>query len=217
MLPLPAPGPKGSSCRESCLASSQLQQRQAGLQSMKKLNFNKNSGCWGQLMRQCSSTLPPVPSHSHWSRLTVTAVHNLEVFDGGVGDPAVEIEDVGLGLVVPHWGFVVQLDHVVHVPVLPSHQEAVVILERGKREGSRVGVTPPEPCHLLWLAWGMLCSSTQLEMGSIMEKNQTPSPTSQGHLEFQGELKASPCPKMGKIQGGAQQTQLPGSFSQSGP
>lgn len=64
----------------------------------------------------------------HHDVVGVTAVHDLEIFDGGMGDPAVEIEDVGLGLVVPHWCLVVELDHVVHVPVLPSHQEAVIIV-----------------------------------------------------------------------------------------
>lgn len=60
-------------------------------------------------------------------------MHNLEVFDGGVGDTAVEVEDIGLGLVIPHRCLVVQLNNVVHVLVLPPHEQPIVVLGRVKR------------------------------------------------------------------------------------
>lgn len=47
-------------------------------------------------------------------RLTIVVMDDLKVLDGGLCDAAVEIEHVGLGVVVPHGGLVVQLDQVLH-------------------------------------------------------------------------------------------------------
>lgn len=123
-----------------------------------------------------SNPTPPNPTRP---RLTVAAVHNLEVFNGGVGDAAVEVEDVGLGLVVPHRRLVVQLDHVVHVLVLPSHEEAVVVLGRARGDGkgevcppSRSLATPvafPKGCPVPG------CSPTHCPMaGPRWEKGESP-------------------------------------------
>lgn len=45
--------------------------------------------------------------------LTVIVVHDLEVLDRRLGDAAVEVEHVGLSVIVPHRCLVVQLDEVV--------------------------------------------------------------------------------------------------------
>ena len=58
---------------------------------------------------------------------------DLEVLDGGLGDAAVEVEHVGGGLLVPHGGLVVQLDQVLHPPVLVPDQQPVVLLGGGQR------------------------------------------------------------------------------------
>lgn len=60
--------------------------------------------------------------------LTVVVVNYLEVFDRGLGNAAVEVEHVGLGVVVPHRRLVVQLDEVVQRVTLPPAQEALLLL-----------------------------------------------------------------------------------------
>lgn len=60
--------------------------------------------------------------------LTVVVVNDLKVFDGSLGDTAVEVQHVGLGVVVPHGRLVVQLDQVVQRAVLPPAQEALLLL-----------------------------------------------------------------------------------------
>lgn len=55
----------------------------------------------------------------------------LEVFDRGLGNAAVEVEHVGLGVVVPHRRLVVQLDEVVQRVTLPPAQEALLLLSYG--------------------------------------------------------------------------------------
>lgn len=62
---------------------------------------------------------------------------DLKVFDRGLCDPAMEVEHIGLGVVVPHGGLVVQLDHTLCVFVLPSGQQGFVVLHR--ESGERVG------------------------------------------------------------------------------
>jgi hypothetical protein len=53
---------------------------------------------------------------------------DLEVLDGGLGDAAVEVEHVGLRVVVPHGRLVVQLDQVLQTSVLPLAQQALLFL-----------------------------------------------------------------------------------------
>ena len=60
--------------------------------------------------------------------LTVVVVDDLEVLDGGLGDAAVEVEHVGLRVVVPHGRLVVQLDQVLQTSVLPLAQQALLFL-----------------------------------------------------------------------------------------
>lgn len=60
--------------------------------------------------------------------LTVLAVHNLEVLDGGLGDSAIEVENVRLSFVVPHWRLVVKLDQIFHPPILVSYQQTITFL-----------------------------------------------------------------------------------------
>lgn len=55
---------------------------------------------------------------SPWG-LTVVVVDDLEVLHRRLGDPAVEVQDVGLGVIVPDRGLVVQLNQVLHGFVLP--------------------------------------------------------------------------------------------------
>lgn len=95
-------------------------------------------------------------------------MHNLEVFDGGVGDTAVEVEDVGLGLVIPHRRFVVQLDNVVHVLVLPPHEQPVIVLGRAKgvRLGAQWDAVP-------WVLW-----NTQLRRRTWLGRDQQYTSTS---------------------------------------
>ena len=42
--------------------------------------------------------------------LTVIAVHDLEVLDRSMSHSAVEVQYVGLGLIIPHRGFVMQFN-----------------------------------------------------------------------------------------------------------
>ena len=44
---------------------------------------------------------------------------DLEVLHRRLSDPAMEVQDVGLGVIVPDRGLVVQLDQVLHGFVLP--------------------------------------------------------------------------------------------------
>lgn len=76
-------------------------------------------------------TLPLISStHRQNSQniLTVFAVHDLEVLDGGLGDSAVEVENVRLSFVVPHWRLVVKLGQIFHPPILVSYQQAITFL-----------------------------------------------------------------------------------------
>lgn len=100
-----------------------LPEQNAGKPQSSWARNKEQNGCWESAKPPLRPILP----------LTVTAVHNLEVFDGGVGDTAVEVEDIGLGLVIPHRRLVVQLDNVVHVLVLPPREQPVIVLGRAKR------------------------------------------------------------------------------------
>lgn len=55
--------------------------------------------------------------------LTVVVVDDLEILDGGLCDSAVEVEHVGLSVVVPHGRLVVELNDAFCVLVLPSCQQ----------------------------------------------------------------------------------------------
>lgn len=67
---------------------------------------------------------------THGGLLTVVVVHYLEVFDGGLGDAAVEVQHVGLRVLVPHRRLVVQLDQVVQGVIVPPAQDALLLLSR---------------------------------------------------------------------------------------
>ena len=60
--------------------------------------------------------------------LTVVVVDDLEVLDGRLGDAAVEVEHVGLRVVVPQRRLVVQLNQVLKATVLPLAQQALLFL-----------------------------------------------------------------------------------------
>lgn len=55
--------------------------------------------------------------------LTVIVVNDLEVLDGGLSDPAVEIEHVGLCVIVPHRRLVVQFNDTFCALILPPGQQ----------------------------------------------------------------------------------------------
>lgn len=55
--------------------------------------------------------------------LTVVVVDDLEILDRGLSDSAVEVEHVGLRVVVPHGRLVVKFNHALCVLVLPSGQQ----------------------------------------------------------------------------------------------
>lgn len=57
----------------------------------------------------------------------------LEVLDGGLGDPAVEVEHVRGRFFVPHRRFVVKIEQILHPSVLVPYQQAVTILSRGRK------------------------------------------------------------------------------------
>jgi len=61
-------------------------------------------------------------------------VDDLEILDGGLRDPAVEVEHVGLRVVVPHGRLVVQLDHALRALVLPAGQQGLVVLHHPGRK-----------------------------------------------------------------------------------
>lgn len=65
---------------------------------------------------------------SHW-HLTVVRVDDLEVFDGGLCDTAVEVQHVRVGLFVPAGGFVHQGHQVVCVAVLVADQKSLNVLK----------------------------------------------------------------------------------------
>jgi len=65
--------------------------------------------------------------------LTVVVVDYLEVLDRRLSDAAVEVQHVGLGVVVPHGRLVVQLDQVVQRVALPPAQEALLLLKHKPR------------------------------------------------------------------------------------
>jgi len=57
-----------------------------------------------------------------WTDLTVVWMDDLEVLDGGLRDAPVEVEHVGLTLLVPAGRFVHQGDQVVCVPVVMTNK-----------------------------------------------------------------------------------------------
>lgn len=58
-------------------------------------------------------------------------MHYLEVLHGRLRDPAVEVQHIGLCVIVPHWGLIVQLDQVLHGSALPLGEQALVVLSKG--------------------------------------------------------------------------------------
>lgn len=61
--------------------------------------------------------------------LTVFAVDDLEVLDRGLCDPTREVEDIGSGVIIPNWSFVVEFNQVVHLSVLVAHTYIVIVLK----------------------------------------------------------------------------------------
>lgn len=55
--------------------------------------------------------------------LTVIVVNDLEILDGGLSDSAVEVEHIGLCIVIPHRRLVVKFNHAFCVLVLPPRQQ----------------------------------------------------------------------------------------------
>lgn len=55
--------------------------------------------------------------------LTVIVMNNLEILDGRLSDSAVEVEHIGLCVVVPNRRLVVQFNHALCVLVLPPGQQ----------------------------------------------------------------------------------------------
>lgn len=62
--------------------------------------------------------------------LTVFAMDYLEVLDGGLSDPAVEVEHMRSSFFVPHRRFIVKLDQIFHPSILVPYQQAVTFLHR---------------------------------------------------------------------------------------
>lgn len=60
--------------------------------------------------------------------LTVVVVHNLEVLNRRLGDTAVEVKNIRLRVVVPHWCLVVELNEVVQGMTVPPAQKALLFL-----------------------------------------------------------------------------------------
>ena len=90
------------------------------------LSFQKNHFFLKPLFPECNFLPNKGNAHfrispeypSPWG-LTVVVVDDLEVLHRRLSDPAVEVQDVGLGVIVPDRGLVVQLDQVLHGFVLP--------------------------------------------------------------------------------------------------
>lgn len=81
-------------------------------------------------------------AHAALSRLlTVVVVDDLEILDGGLSDSAVEVEHVGLGVVVPHGRLVVEFDDALRALVLPSCQQRLVLLKGRKARRCERGGT----------------------------------------------------------------------------
>lgn len=62
-----------------------------------------------------------------WCR-TIVRMDDLEVLDGSLGDPSMEVEHVWLSLFVPGWGFVHQGDQFVCVTVCMTNEEGLQLL-----------------------------------------------------------------------------------------
>lgn len=60
--------------------------------------------------------------------LTVIAMYDLEVLHGGLRDAPVEVEYVGLGVIVPHGRLVLQLNDTLCVLILPACQQCLMLL-----------------------------------------------------------------------------------------
>jgi hypothetical protein len=58
--------------------------------------------------------------HGIFSELTVTVMHNLEIFDRGLCHPAMKVEHIALAVVIPHRCLVMQLYQGVHAPCFPA-------------------------------------------------------------------------------------------------
>lgn len=54
--------------------------------------------------------------------LTIFAVDDLKVLDGGLCDPAVEVQHMWRRVIIPRGGLVVEFDQIVHLSVLELHQ-----------------------------------------------------------------------------------------------
>lgn len=54
---------------------------------------------------------------------------DLEVLDGGLCDPAVEVEHMRRRIFVPHWRLVVKFYQIVQPSILVSDQQAVTFLQ----------------------------------------------------------------------------------------
>lgn len=61
----------------------------------------------------------------------------LEVLNGGLCDPAVEVEHMRRRFFVPHRRFIVKLDQILHPSILVPYQQAITFLSRGSKVSKR--------------------------------------------------------------------------------
>lgn len=75
----------------------------------------------------CKNSLPPIPNEPFlW--LTVIFMDYLKVLHRCLSDSAMEVQDIGLSVIIPHWGLVVKLNQVLHGFVLPFWKQALMVL-----------------------------------------------------------------------------------------
>lgn len=84
------------------------------------------------LCSQCITENLYHPPNAKWSRhlaLTVIVMNDLKVFNRSLRDSAVEVQNVGLSVIIPHRCFVVKLNHTLCVLVLPPGQQWLMLLK----------------------------------------------------------------------------------------
>lgn len=60
-------------------------------------------------------------------------MNNLKVFDGGLSDPSMEVEHIGLCLLIPGGRLVVEGHQVLHVPILMAGEQSLQLLKNSQR------------------------------------------------------------------------------------
>lgn len=78
-------------------------------------------------LSDCACSAVPTP-HRQRALLTIVIMDNLEVLHRSLCDSTMEIQNIGLGVIIPDWCFVVQLNDTLCIFVLPPCKERLMFL-----------------------------------------------------------------------------------------